>query len=174
MVFEMSEHSASEARLSSRLGMASWWLVHSARTAVAATVSIYIARILKLPEPYWAAVSTIIVTQSTLGAALRISFSRFIGTVLGCSAAVLLGTYFGPQPLIFGVGVLCLGLVCFAMRLDRSAYRFAGISLCIVMMVVRTIAVWRVGIHRFVEVSVGIFVGLVIAALWPHDEPPEE
>ncbi|MGD0222479.1 MAG: FUSC family protein [Terriglobia bacterium] len=43
-------------------------LVHTLRTAVAAVGSVLIARLLRLPESYWAAITTMVVMQSTLGA----------------------------------------------------------------------------------------------------------
>jgi uncharacterized membrane protein YccC len=33
-----------------------------------------------------------------------------------------------------------------------------------------TNSVWTVAIYRFIEVSIGIAVGLVIAAVWPERE----
>ena len=80
-------------------------LQHSARTAVAATVSVLVARLFKMPETYWAAVSTLVVMQSTLGASFNISVRRFIGTLLGAVMGALLATYFGPNVLAFGVGI---------------------------------------------------------------------
>ena len=39
-----------------------WPLIqHSARTAVAATLSLLAARLLRVPEAYWAAISTLVV-----------------------------------------------------------------------------------------------------------------
>ena len=48
-------------------------MTHAARTAVAVIVSYLVARLFRLPEAYWAPISTLIVIQSTLGAALPIS-----------------------------------------------------------------------------------------------------
>ncbi len=42
---------------------------HAARTAAAAAISLEIAYLLRLPEPYWATITTLIVMQSTLGPA---------------------------------------------------------------------------------------------------------
>jgi len=138
----------------------------SARTAVAAAGSFLIAHLLRMPEAYWAAISTIIVVQSTLGAAWSISSQRFAGTVLGTASGALLSTYFGSNLAVFAAGVFLLGLLCAVLRLG-SAYRFAGVTLAITMLVTRTSPAWVVALHRFVEVSVGIVVGLVISALWP-------
>ncbi|HEX4002110.1 MAG TPA: hypothetical protein VHX36_05640 [Candidatus Acidoferrales bacterium] len=67
-----------------------------------------------------------------------------------------------------GAGVFVLGLICAVLNLDRAAYRFAGITLAIILLVARDRTPWVVAIHRFVEVSIGIAVGLVITALWPE------
>ena len=69
-------------------------LVHSARTAVAAVLSLIVARALGLPEAYWATVTTLIIMQSTLGAALTVSEQRLAGTALGALMGALLMAYF--------------------------------------------------------------------------------
>jgi uncharacterized membrane protein YgaE (UPF0421/DUF939 family) len=138
----------------------------STRTALAAVSSFLIARLLHMPEAYWAAISTIIVIQSTLGAALTVSWRRFGGTVLGAAAGALLSKYFRSNLAMFGVGVFLLGLVCAILRLG-TAYRFAGVTLAIIMLIARDRPAWIVAEHRFIEVSVGIAVGLVVTAVWP-------
>jgi len=145
-------------------------LVHSVRTAVAATVSLVVARLFRLPEAYWAAITTLIVMQSTLGAALTISWKRFVGTALGALVGALVTTYFRPSPIALGGFVFCIGLLSSALRLDRTAYRFASITLAIVMLVGRAKPAWVVATHRFVEVSIGIGVGLMLTAVWPEGE----
>jgi len=146
-------------------------LIHSTRTAIAACVSLEIARLLKLPEAYWAAITTLIVMQSTLGAALTISGQRFAGTALGSVMGALLVTYFPSSVLPFTAGVFILGFICAALRLDRAAYRFAGVTLAIVMLVDRVRPAWAIAAHRFIEVSVGIAIGLILTAVWPEPEP---
>ena len=107
--------------------------------------------------------------QSTLGGALTASWRRFGGTVLGATAGALLSNYFRPNLAMFGVGVFLLGLVCAILRLG-TAYRFAGVTLAIIMLIVRDKPAWIVAEHRFIEVSVGIAVGLVVTAVWPLQE----
>jgi uncharacterized membrane protein YgaE (UPF0421/DUF939 family) len=145
-------------------------LVHSTRTAIAAVVSLVVARALGLPEAYWATITTLIIMQSTLGAALTVSEQRLAGTALGAALAALLTTYFGSNTVVFGLGVFAIGLICVALRLGE-AYRLASVTLAIVMLIARTKPAWIVAAHRFVEVSVGIAVGLALTALWPEGEP---
>jgi uncharacterized membrane protein YccC len=142
--------------------------IHAARTAVAAVVSLLIARLFHLPESYWAAITTMIVMQSTLGAAMAISKQRFAGTAMGAAAGAILSTYIGSNWLVFGLGLFALGVICAALRMERNAYRYAGITLSIVMLVAHTRSAWVVAIHRFFEISVGILVGLAMTAAWPE------
>lgn len=146
------------------------WLAHSLRTTIAAIASLYIARLVRLPEAYWATITTLVVMQSTLGAALTPSWQRFVGTALGATLGGLAATYFGASTIVFTIGIFVLGLVCAVLRLDRSAYRFAGTALAIVVLASREKAAWVAALHRFVEVSIGIVVGLLIMAAWPERE----
>jgi uncharacterized membrane protein YccC len=59
-------------------------------------------------------------------------------------------------------------LLCAVLRIDRTAYRYASITLAVVMLIPRTVGPWTAAGHRFVEVSTGIIVALVIAAAWPE------
>jgi uncharacterized membrane protein YgaE (UPF0421/DUF939 family) len=148
-------------------------LIHSARTAIAAILSLSIARLCKLPEAYWAAITTLIVMQSSLGAALTISGQRFAGTALGAAAGALLAEHFGANVFAFGAGVFVLGIICAILHLERNAYRYAGVTLAVVMLVTRTNSSWIVATHRFIEVSLGIAIGLALTAVWPERSSAE-
>jgi len=145
-------------------------LVHSARTAVAAVASVLVARLFGLPEPYWAAVTTLVITQSSLGAALAVSWQRFVGTVLGAVVGAIVASHFGPHVLVFGASVFILGLLRAVAHLDLTAYRFGGVTLAIVLLVPRAGPGWQIAFHRFAEVSIGIGVALILAMVWPERE----
>ncbi|MGA3325859.1 MAG: FUSC family protein [Terriglobia bacterium] len=146
-------------------------LVHSVQTTIAAVVSVLIARLCKLTESYWAAITTMIVMQSTLGAALTISKRRLAGSALGATMGALLATYAGKSVLGFGAGIFLRGVICAVLHMERSAYRYAGITLAIVMLVARSQPAWIIAIHRFIEISLGIVVGLLLTAVWPESPP---
>jgi uncharacterized membrane protein YccC len=146
-------------------------VLHSIRTAVAAVGSLLIARFFRLPESYWAAVTTIVIMQSTLGAAWTVSKERFAGTALGAAMGAPLTAYAAQNIAAFGSGVFVLGLICALLRIGRNAFRYAGITLAIVMLLVRAEPAWMIAIHRFLEISVGIAVGLLLTAVWPESEP---
>ena len=147
---------------------------------MAAVASVFAARLFGLPETYWAAVTTLVVMQSDVGATLTVSLRRFAGTALGAGVGALLATYLGANVFAFGAGIFLLGVLCVLLGcadrrlpeyLDRTAYRYGSIALTIVMLVVHYDSAWVVALHRFVEVSIGIAVGLALTMLWPEHEP---
>jgi uncharacterized membrane protein YgaE (UPF0421/DUF939 family) len=146
-------------------------VVHSIRTAIAATLSLTVARLFGLPEAYWAAIATLVVMQSTLAATLVISIERIVATALGAATGALVASYFVGNFLLFAATVFALGLLCAALRMEKSAYRYASVTLAIIVLIPRANPAWIVAIHRFVEVSVGILVALAVTAVWPEHQP---
>jgi len=138
------------------------------RTTVAAVVSLLLARLLKLPEFYWAPISAIVIIQSTIDPK-TLAWQRFAGTALGAVLGALVATIFPASPArtwVYAVAVFLCGVLCVLLHF-RGAYRFAAITLSIILLIVHTRPAWIVASHRFVEVSVGIAVALTIALLWP-------
>ena len=145
-------------------------VVHSVRTALAAIVSLVVARLFGLPEAYWAPVTTLVITQSSLRETLSVSWHRFIGTALGAVVGAIVASQIGPNLLAFGAGVLGLGILCALVGSPRTAYRFGGVTLAIVLLVPRTNSAWHMAFHRFAGVSIGIGVALVLTVLWPESK----
>lgn len=153
----------------------------AARTAVATVAAVLVARLSGLAESYWAAIATLIVMQSALGTSLPVAGREFLGTALGVGLGAVLGGYFGRGVLTFGAGIFLLGLLCGALgyahpylrnRLDRTAYRYAGVAFTIVILIPRPEPAWLVAIHRFLEVSIGIVVAVAMSVIWPEHESP--
>jgi uncharacterized membrane protein YgaE (UPF0421/DUF939 family) len=147
------------------LGLSREVFIHSLRTAVAAIVSMLVARGLKLPEFYWAPISTIVILLSTINP-LALAWQRFVGTALGAALGALIASFFPPNWLVYGIGIFVCGILSAVLRL-HYAYRFAGITLTIVLLGAHERAPWIVASHRFVEVSLGIAVALLTTLLWP-------
>jgi uncharacterized membrane protein YccC len=143
---------------------------HAIRTAVAATASIIIARLVQMPEAYWAAIATLVVMQSTLGATLTLSIERIAATAVGASVGALEANYFRANLVAYAVAIFRVGLLSFAFRLEKTAYRYASITLTIIVLIPRSEAPWATALHRFIEVSVGIIVALAVVALWPEHQ----
>lgn len=147
--------------------------VHAARSAVATTASLLVARLCTMPEPYWACITTMIVMQSTLGASWKVSKGRIIGTAIGAIFGAVMATWLKTDAVVFGLAIFALGLICAAVRLEGNAYRFAGIAVAIVTLTSHsTVPPYVIAFQRFAEVSIGIVTALILSALWtePSDE----
>jgi uncharacterized membrane protein YgaE (UPF0421/DUF939 family) len=145
--------------------LTSFTILNAARTTIAAVVSLLLARMLNLPESYWAPISAIVIIESTIGPQ-TVAWQRFAGTALGAILGGLIATFFPPKLLVYAVAIFLCGTICAVLRL-RGAYRFAAITLSIVLLIPHQRSAWIVASHRFVEVSLGIAVGLALALLWP-------
>jgi len=140
-------------------------LLRSARTTVATVVSLLLARgLLRLPEFYWAPISTIVILLSTIDP-LSLAWQRFAGTALGAALGALIATFFTPNWIVYGLGIFLCGVLSTLLRLG-NAYRFAAIALTIVLLTVHPEPAWIVALHRFIEVSLGIAVALVVTVVW--------
>jgi uncharacterized membrane protein YgaE (UPF0421/DUF939 family) len=145
-------------------------LVYPVRTTTAALLALFAAHLVGLQEVHWAAISAIIVVQSDFGASLLISWHRLAGTALGALVGAVFAIWTGRGVIVFGVGVLAVGVLSAVLRLDRPANRFGAIAFTIVLLLPRAEPAWIVALHRFVEVSTGIVAGLILSAAWPEQE----
>jgi len=140
-------------------------VLDSVRTALAALIAMFLARLLKLPEYYWAPISTIVVVQSTIPPR-TLGWQRFVGTALGAVLGAAIATYFSPSALVYAVAIFLCGMLAWFLRVG-GAYRFAAITLSIILLINRGRPPWIVAWHRFLEVSLGIAVALVVTTVWP-------
>lgn len=139
-------------------------LIISARTAIAAVISLLLAHTLHLREFYWAPISTIVILLSTIDP-LTLAWQRFAGTAIGAYLGALIALYPRPNWIIYGFGIFVCGILSSILRLG-TAYRFAAIALTIVLLVAHDGTPWTVATHRFIEVSLGIAVALLITLVW--------
>src|SRR6202790_5767273 len=95
----------------------------SLRTAFAAVTAMLLARLLKMPEYYWAPISTIVIIQSTIPPR-TLAWQRFVGTALGAVLGAALATIFSPSAWVYALGILLCGLLAWLLRVE-GAYRFS-------------------------------------------------
>jgi len=141
-------------------------LLDAARTTIAAVASLLLARLLKLPEFYWAPISAIVIIESTIDPR-TLAWQRLEGTALGAALGALIATFFPSNGLVYASAIFLSGLLCALLRF-RGGYRFAAITVSLVLLIAHQRPAWIVASHRFVEVSVGIAVALAIAEVWPN------
>lgn len=132
---------------------------------MAAVVSLLLARGLKQPQFYWAPISTIVILLSPIDP-MSLGWQRFVGTALGAVLGAMIASYFEPNWVVYGIGIAVCGILGATLRL-QAAYRFAAITLTIILLVPHEHRPWIVATHRFVEVSLGIAVALLTTLALP-------
>jgi uncharacterized membrane protein YccC len=139
---------------------------HAVRTAVAATFSVLLGRLVGLPEAYWAVIATLVVMQSPLSSTVPLAIQRIVASALGASLGAIEAVCFGANLVVFALTIFVLGLISIAFRLEKVGYSYAGMTLAIIVLIPRPEAPWIAALHRFAEVSLGILVALVVVAVW--------
>jgi uncharacterized membrane protein YccC len=145
-------------------------LVHPAKMTIAAVLALLAAKVVGLPEIYWAPIAALIVVQSAYNAMIVISWLLLVGTAFGACAGALLATQIGPGVVALALGVFGIGLLSAILRLDQRVNHFAAIALLIVLLIGPANEAWARALHRFGEFSTGIVAGLLISALWPEQQ----
>ena len=143
-------------------------VTHALRTAVAAAVSYFLAHAFQLPEAYWSSVSSILLIHPSPGTPVLFSMQPFAGTAVGAAFGAAAASCFPGNVWGLGVSLFIVGLTCAFFPDQRLAYQYAGVTLVIVMLTTRSESVWLIATLRFVEVSVGVDVGLLLATIWPE------
>ncbi len=133
-------------------------------TAAAATGSYYLSSLLKIPQSYWAAIAAINVMQSEIGATAKTSLNRLLGTAVGALAGGFFAVFFGGHLISFSFAVVAAVLLC--ALVDRwESYRFAGVTVAIVMLVPYDASPWVMAGRRFVQIGLGIVFALGVEFL---------
>lgn len=144
-------------------------LIFVARSAFAAFLALWIAFRLGLDSPGTAMTTTFILALPSSGMVLEKAFYRLLGTVVGCSAALLLIAWFPQQaPLLLAGLALWVGLCTAgaAMHRNQQSYSFvlAGYTACMIAVpaLEHPAAVFAAAVTRATEVGLGVIVAAVV------------
>ena len=135
------------------------------RTALAATLAYWIAGLLHLPSGYWAAISAIVVMQSEVGATVVASRDRIAGTAMGAAVGWVVAQIWHHSIFVFAIGVLVVMMLCTALNY-RNAARLGGVTVAIIVLIPYPGPLWQIAVQRFLEVSFGIVISLLVAVAW--------
>src|ERR1700729_2718308 len=151
-------------------------LLFGLRMWASVCLALYVAFALELSEPSWAATTAALVCQPVLGASLRKSMFRMIGTVIGAIAIVVLAAFFRQDRVGFLVG---LAVWCAASAFVATLLRnFAAYAAALAGYTAAIIAIDVLGpvgstngivfifaIDRALEICIGIVSAGVVLAL---------
>jgi hypothetical protein len=138
-------------------------LLLAVKTAMAAGICYWAARLVGLQDGYWGSISAIIVLQSNVGSTVTASRDRLIGTLIGAAFGAAFSLA-GEGLWVYLLAVVAAMVTCSLLGLKNSS-RLAAVTVTILMLVHRTESNWTLPLHRVLEVLLGIVVALAISVL---------
>ncbi|MFP5235114.1 MAG: FUSC family protein [Acidobacteriota bacterium] len=137
-------------------------LVHAGKTALAAGLCWWLARVMGFHEGYWGSITAIIVLQSNFGSTIKASRDRILGTLIG--AAFGFGfSLFWTLPWNYLLAVFLAMVLCGLLGF-RSSSRLAGVTITIVMMI-QSSSHKALALDRVFQVLFGIVVAVAVTTL---------
>lgn len=151
------------------------------RTTAASLIALYVAFLMDLDDPKWAAMTVWIVAQGNRGMSVSKGKYRFAGTFVGASVGIFLMAVFPHAPgLALPLLALWLGL-CTALSTGLRNFRsygavLAGYTAVIVVMdsVSNPHDVFNIAIARVSYIGLGIVVEATMAMLFATDDPVDD
>ncbi|MFZ0602670.1 MAG: FUSC family protein, partial [Roseiarcus sp.] len=151
-------------------------LLFSLRLWASVCLSLYVAFALELSEPSWAATTAALVCQPVLGASLRKSMFRLIGTMVGAVAIVVLAGFARQDRagFLIGLAVWCAASAFVATLLRNfAAYAAALAGYTAAIIAIDTLGpvgttsglAFMFAVDRSIEICIGIVCAGIVLAL---------
>ncbi|MBV7536018.1 FUSC family protein [Duganella sp. sic0402] len=171
-----SDHSAARRALFWLHAQTADWLrtegerwIYVLKAMLAAFSALWLAFRLGLDAPYTALATTIVLALPSSGMVLEKALHRFLGTLVGCAAALTLVALFPQSPTVLFLGLalwvaLCTGGA--AMHRNQQSYSFVLAGYTAVMIAVPAVdapsGVFMLAVTRVTEVGLGILCSAVV------------
>ncbi len=139
---------------------------HGLKTAIAAGLCLALVRVFGFSQGYWACVAAVVVMQSERAATLAASRDRLVGTAVGALVGWATSTVWHGHLIVYVIAILICMVIPQLIGLN-GAGRMAGVAATIILLVPSTASHATIARDRFLEVSFGIIVALVVSqVLW--------
>ena len=140
------------------------WL--ALRMTASSLVAYALAVAFALPQGYWAVLTALIVTQTSVGGSLKAALDRFIGSICGAvyGAAVAIAIPHGG-PLLLGFALVIAIAPLAVLAAYMASFRVAPVTAIILLLSTTAVGPLGYAMERIVEIGLGCGVGLIVSAL---------
>lgn len=156
-------------------------LIFAVRTTAASLIALYIAFLMNMDDPKWAAMTVWIVAQSSRAMSVSKSIYRLMGTAIGVVVAVLLTAIFIQTPTLFLLVLAGWIGLCTALSTGLRNFRSYGAVLAgytAAIVAIDSLSdpenVFEIAVSRLIYIALGIVTEAIITWLFSTDNPFEE
>ncbi len=147
----------------------------SAATAVAVTLSVVIALMVRVDAPWWAAISAFVSVQATAPASLRRGILRIVGTAIGAAIGFFLSPWMIEDQVALCLTLLTVGaLGTLGYQVSDHGYAWLLGAVTVVMVVLAAVndpsSAFDVACNRTGEVMIGTITAIVVTVLLMPDD----
>ncbi|MDT3250689.1 FUSC family protein [Serratia sp. root2] len=155
---------------------------YALRNSLAMCLSLWVAFVLNLDEPYWALTSAAVVSFPTFGGVISKSIGRIIGSLIGAAASVAIAGHCLNDPWLFTLFIAAwIGLCTYISNHYQNnvsyAFALAGYTAAIIAFgtvnVTDTQQIFDIAQARVCEVITGILCGGVMMMILPSTSDDE-
>ncbi|QUY50403.1 FUSC family protein [Serratia plymuthica] len=155
---------------------------YALRNSLAMCLSLWLAFVLNLDEPYWALTSAAVVSFPTVGGVISKSLGRIIGSLIGAAASVAIAGHCLNDPWLFTLFIAAwIGLCTYISNHYQNnvsyAFALAGYTAAIIAFgtvnVTDTQQIFDIAQARVCEVITGILCGGVMMMILPSTSDGE-
>jgi len=131
------------------------------KTAIAVSLSIFIAQTLKLQSPFFVGIAAIISMKASVSESLSIGKDRMLGTVFGAIVAIIF-SYIAPTNVIsIGIGIVIIIYICNLLGWGKAIQISTMVFLVILLNYTEGSRI-NYAIYRTMDTLIGLIIGTLI------------
>lgn len=131
------------------------------KTAIAVSLSIFIAQTLKLQSPFFVGIAAIISMKASVSESLSIGKDRMLGTVFGAIVAIIF-SYIAPTNIIsIGIGIVIIIYICNLLGWGKAIQISTMVFLVILLNYTEGSRI-NYAIYRTMDTLIGLIIGTLI------------
>ncbi len=131
------------------------------KTALAVSLTIFIAQVINLKSPFFAGIAAIIAMQSSVSESFSMAKNRMLSTILGAIIALLFSLIAPENPFFIAIGIIIIIYLCNIFNWKKSIQLSTMVFLSIILNYEEGSRV-NYALYRTLDTFIGLVIGTLI------------